>query len=97
MIIASLNGIAYGALFALSRAFYSDLAPADRQGEFFGVYVLFERFASMIGPLLWSLVAITFSFLGPDKYRVSVFSLGILVAISYLILRKVPEPKRIRE
>lgn len=93
-IVASLNGFAFGALFALSRAYYSDLAPRDRQGEFFGYYVLFERFASMIGPLLWSLVALAFIDMGVDRYRFSVASLAILVAISYVLLRKVPEPKR---
>ncbi len=94
-IVASLNGFAFGALFALSRAYYSDLAPRHRQGEFFGYYVLFERFASMIGPLLWSLVALLFIDLGADRYRFSVASLAILVALSYVLLRKVPEPKRL--
>lgn len=92
--VGILNGIAFGALFALSRAFYSDLAPADKQGEFFGIYVLFERFASVLGPLLWSLVALLFAHYGNDNYRFSVISLAILVGLSAYLFRKVPDPAK---
>ncbi len=92
MIIMMLTGFAYGALFSLSRAYYSHLVPADRQGEFFGLYVLFERFASFLGPLMWSGTIFFFAFLGKvPSYRLAMLFLGILIAIGLIPLRFVKD------
>jgi UMF1 family MFS transporter len=87
-----LNGFVYGVLFSLSRAFFALLIPRDKQVEFFSVYVLFERAASILGPLVWSGVAFLFIAHGPDRYRFSMASLAILVALSFVALRYVKEP-----
>jgi len=92
MFVAALNGFVFGVLFALSRAFYSRLIPKDKQAELFSIYVLFERAASILGPLVWSGVAFAFSSYGPDRYRFSVFALAIIVALSLIPLRYVKEP-----
>ncbi|MBI2476705.1 MFS transporter [Candidatus Uhrbacteria bacterium] len=93
MAMVGLNGFAFGILFALSRAFYSHIVPPERQGEFFGIYVLFERFASVLGPLVWSMTILVFASLGEaTKYRFAMFSLAILVAISFVVFRFVREP-----
>ncbi len=93
MIIAILNGFTFSVLFALSRAFYALLIPKEKQAELFGVYVLFERAASILGPIVWSGTAFLFSSYGPDKYRFSVFALALLVFVSVIPLRFVREPK----
>ena len=93
MVIIAVNGFVFGVIFALSRAFYSDLVPKEKQAELFSVYVLFERAASVLGPLLWSATAFIFASYGPDKYRFSVFLLALLVALSLIPLRYVPEPE----
>ncbi len=93
MAMMILNGFAFGALFALSRAFYSKLIPQGQQAKFFGIYVLFERSASILGPLVWSLTIIIFAFLGNVvRYRLAMFSLAIMLLISYIIFRFVKEP-----
>lgn len=92
MFFMMLNGCAFGALFTLSRAFYATLVPEDKQAELFSVYILFERTASILGPLVWSGTAFLFASFGPDKYRFSMASLAILVALSLLALMKVREP-----
>jgi len=92
MAILVANGFVFGVIFALSRAFYSRLIPRDKQAELFSIYVLFERAASILGPLVWSGVAFAFSSYGPDRYRFSVFALAIIVALSLIPLRYVPEP-----
>lgn len=95
MAMVVLNGFAFGVLFALSRAFYSRIVPPERQGEFFGIYVLFERFASFLGPLVWSGTILVFTSLGEaTKYRFAMFSLAILVAISFFVFRFVKEPNQ---
>jgi len=93
MIIAILNGFTFSILFALSRAFYALLIPKEKQAELFSIYVLFERAASILGPLVWSGAAFFFSSYGPDKYRFSVFALAFLVFVSAIPLRFVHEPK----
>ena len=92
---AALNGFSWGALFALSRAFYSQLVPSDKQGEFFGIYVLFERLASILGPLVWSgTILALVAFDEATRYRFAMFALAILVAISFFVLRFVKEPSK---
>lgn len=89
IVVTILNGAAFGLLFSLSRAFYSEITPVHHQGEFFGLYVLFERASSIIGPLLWSGTLLLFSSYGIDRYRFAMASLAGMVAISYFILKKV--------
>ncbi|NOS67671.1 MAG: MFS transporter [Candidatus Peribacteraceae bacterium] len=91
-----LNGFAFGTLFSLSRAFYATLVPENAQAEMFSIYSLFERTASIIGPLLWSATAVAFSSFGDDKYRFSVFSLALLIGVSLVIFQFVREPLRTR-
>lgn len=90
-VIVALNGFAYGALFALSRAFFAHLVPADKQAEMFGLYALFARTASVFGPLLWSATAAAFASFGDDRYRFSIIALAILVLISFFTMQKVKE------
>jgi len=92
IVVTILNGAAFGALFALSRAYYAQLIPKHEYGEFFGIYVLFERASSVLGPLVWSAVIAGFAFAGTDRYRYAMFSLAAIVAISYFCLRTVKEP-----
>ncbi|MBI1812970.1 MFS transporter [Candidatus Peregrinibacteria bacterium] len=91
-IVAVGNGFAYGALFSLSRAFYAILVPIEKQAELFSVYVLFERAASILGPLVWSGAAWLFSSFGPDRYRFSMLSLALIIAVSLVTFRWVKEP-----
>ncbi len=91
-ILIVLNGLAYGALFSLSRSYYSEISPKESQAEYFSIYVLFERAASILGPLVWSSTVLLFAAHGSDKYRFAMFSLAILVAISFGIFLKVPKP-----
>lgn len=85
--IILLNGFAFGVLFALSRAYYATLIPAGKQAEFFSIYVLFERAASILGPLLWSLTVFLFASFGTTKYRFAVIALALLVGISFFIFK----------
>ena len=83
-----------GVLFALCRSFFAALVPEDRQAEMFGLYAVFEKTASMIGPTLWSLMAFIFISFGPDKYRFSVLSLAFLIGISLFLLKYVPDIRK---
>ena len=95
VIIFALNGFAFGSLFSISRIIYSKLIPKDEPAKYFGLYVLFERFSSIIGPLLWSLSVYIFAFAGEEiKYRLAIISLAVIVLISFFTLKKVKEDYR---
>jgi UMF1 family MFS transporter len=46
-------GMAYGWFFPLARSLYSDLVPKESQAEYFSSFVIFERAATIIGPIMW--------------------------------------------
>jgi MFS-type transporter involved in bile tolerance (Atg22 family) len=51
-----LVGSLQGGTQALSRSIYASLTPASKSGEFFGLYGLSEKFAGVLGPLLYGIV-----------------------------------------
>ncbi len=56
VMIGWLVGTVQGGTQALSRAIYAELSPAAKSGEFFGLYGLSEKFAGILGPLLYGVV-----------------------------------------
>ncbi len=59
-LLAFLTGLVQGGTQALSRSLFASLIPAFKSGEFFGFYAVFEKFASIFGPLLFAVaIAVT--------------------------------------
>ena len=54
MVLAALVGLVQGGSQALSRSVFASLIPKDRTAEFFGFFSVFEKFAGIFGPLLFS-------------------------------------------
>lgn len=81
-------GFIWGSYFAVSRAQLIHLAPKGAVGEYFGLYNLFERFASVIAPLVWSGSVLAFSFLGDaGSYRAAGFVVALLMVIGLFSFR----------
>ena len=55
--LALLVGLVQGGSQALSRSLFTRLVPKDKANEFFGFYLLSERFAGVLGPLLFGVVS----------------------------------------
>ncbi len=89
VLVTLLNGFIFGLLFSLSQAYYSTLVPITEQARYFGIYTVFERASSLLGPLLWSAILLAFSSYGEWRYRFAVLSLAILVLLSLVFIRKV--------
>lgn len=51
-IMASVIGMVQGGVQALSRSLFSQMTPEKESGEYFGLFNLVGRFASILGPLL---------------------------------------------
>lgn len=88
-IVVALSGFFFGVLFSLFRVIYSEISPVDSQGEFFSVFTVFERAASVLGPLVWLLTFYLLKNFGQNiQYRGSVFILMIICFIGIYYLKK---------
>ncbi len=90
-VVAVFSGIVFGGFYTTSKALMVSLSPPEKLGEYFGFYSTFQRFASIVGPLLWGGVTLALSGYPVLKYRAAGFALTILVVIGTLVLRKVEE------
>lgn len=83
-ILAFLTGTVQGGTQALSRSLFASLIPAHKSGEFFGFYSVFEKFASIFGPLLFALaIAIT------GESRLAILSVIVFFVAGAAILSRV--------
>ena len=49
-------GSVQGGIQAISRSYFCQMIPPENSGEFFGFFDIFGKFASVLGPLLYSVV-----------------------------------------
>jgi len=83
-ILAALTGLVQGGTQALSRSLFASLIPAYKSGEFFGFYSVFEKFASIFGPLLFAIaIAVT------GQSRLAVLSVVVFFIAGAAVLRRV--------
>ncbi len=55
-ILAVLVAMVQGGTQALSRSLFGSMIPRHESGEFFGLFAVFEKFAGIIGPAVFSLM-----------------------------------------
>jgi len=89
------GGLFFGPVWAVSRAVIGQLALSTHTAASYAFYVIADRFATFIGPLTWSGVLII---AGENElgYRLAIFSMAIIVAMSLLFMRFVPETNQLR-
>lgn len=85
--LAAVIGLVQGGVQSLSRSFFGRLVPEGKGGEFFGFYNMMGKFATVLGPLLVAMVALT-----TGSSRASIASLAILFLAGGLVLLLVREP-----
>jgi UMF1 family MFS transporter len=84
MLLAALVATVQGGTQALSRSLFASLVPAHKSGEFFGFYSVFEKFASIFGPLLfWVTIATT------GSSRNAILSVILFFVIGAIVLSRV--------
>ncbi|HPD78986.1 MAG TPA: MFS transporter [Spirochaetota bacterium] len=71
-----------GGIQALSRSFYSQLIPPSRSAEFFGLYNIFGKFATILGPFLMG-IATDIS----GNSRVGILCILLLFIVGGLLLK----------
>ncbi|MCY4021478.1 MAG: MFS transporter [Chloroflexi bacterium] len=82
--LALMVAMVQGGSQALSRSLYASLCPKAKSGEFFGFYSIMEKFASIIGPLLFAFAALV---LGSS--RPAILSLILLFILGGYLLSRV--------
>jgi MFS transporter, UMF1 family len=83
-VLAGLVGMVQGGTQALSRSLFATLVPTHKSGEFFGFYSVFEKFASIFGPLLF---AVTIAVSGSS--RAAILSVIVFFIVGAAILSRV--------
>ena len=79
--VGPLAGAGMGGVWVASRAIVVELSPPEKIGEFFGIYSLAGKMASIAGPLLWGSVVWVFQETQTLKYRAAVGTL-LLIAVA---------------
>lgn len=54
--LGGLGGLALGATWASDRVYMQRISPPRHLGEFYGLYAMVGRFATLLGPLTWGLI-----------------------------------------
>lgn len=82
--LAWMVAIVQGGSQALSRSLYAALTPAAKSGEFFGLFSIMEKFAAILGPLLFAAAGALFG-----SSRPAVLSLVLLFILGGYLLSRV--------
>ena len=81
-VAANLAGLCLGSSQASGRAFVAALTPPARQGEFFGLWGLANRLATIAGPLSYGLA----NWLSDGNHRLAILTTGAYFVIGLLLL-----------
>lgn len=85
-LLAAMIGLVQGGVQSLSRSFFGQMIPKDKSAEYFGLFNLIGKFASILGPLI---VGITVYATG--KHQWGMLGLLVLFAVGGTLLMKVRE------
>ncbi len=90
-VLASVLGVGLAGFYVTSRALLLKISPVTQQGEYFGFYSTFQKFASIIGPLIWGIITLSLKDYGIFRYRAAFFALAVLILIGTLLMSRVHE------
>ena len=91
-VAAGIAGVCMGSSQSCGRAMVAAMAPADRLGEFFGLWTLAVRVAAIIGPLTYG--AVTWATAGNHRLAIGVTALFFVAAL--VVLRGIDVPRGAR-
>lgn len=73
-------GMFQGAIQALSRSYFAKIIPANKSGEYFGIYDIFGKSASFVGTTLVGVVA-----QATGKQNIGVAVIAVMFVIGYIL------------
>lgn len=84
-IAATIAGLCMGSSQSCGRAMVGVLAPADRLGEFFGLWTFATRLSAVIGPITYGLV----TWLSDNNHRLAILSTGLFFVVGLIVLARI--------
>lgn len=81
--LAIMVGLVQGGTQALSRSLFASMIPKDKSSEFFAFFGVFERYAGILGPALFAIVA------GEGSSRSAILSLVVFFLLGMAVLLRV--------
>ena len=87
-VVGPLAGAGMGGVWVVSRTIVVELSPPEKVGEFFGIYGLAGKMASIAGPLLWGGVVWVLRDTQTLKYRAAVGALLLITIIAIFLFNK---------
>nr|WP_322348724.1 MFS transporter [Orrella marina] len=81
-VAATIAGLSMGASQSVGRAMVGLLAPSDRLAEFYGLWTLATRVASIIGPLMYGLV----TWLSDGDQRLAISATSLLFVAGLILM-----------
>ena len=85
-----------GGIQAMSRSYFTKIIPAEKTGEFFGIYDIFGKSAAIVGVGLISLLSGFFPLADGTWINISLLPLPVLFALGlvfFFISMKIPADK----
>jgi UMF1 family MFS transporter len=86
-VVGNMIGVAMGASQSVGRALVSKFSPAERAGEFLGLWGLVNRLSVIIGPLSYGLI----NYWSGGNHRLSLLSTLAFFALGLLLLTQIDE------
>ncbi|HOW55697.1 MAG TPA: MFS transporter [Syntrophorhabdaceae bacterium] len=90
-IAVAVLSVFFGSVFAVTRALLTRLCPNEKLNFASSFYVLFERFATFIGPMAWGAIVSGMADSGPVRYRWAFGAMAVFVMISVALALKIPK------
>jgi len=88
-LVANLFGIAMGSSQSAGRALVGQFSPPERSAEFFGLWGLSVKLASVVGPMTYGLI----DYLTSGNHRIAIMSTASFFVIGLLLLATVDEQR----
>lgn len=95
-VLGPILGAAFGGVLVTTRPLLSQLLPSDRQGLFFGMFVLANDAAAIIGPVTWGLVVKLLDGRGAIAYQAALATQLVFLLVGIAFVLRVPDPSRAR-
>ncbi len=92
-VLFGLFGLGTGIAFATAKALFTILIPYEKKAQFFGLYSISERLASIGGPAIWGIVVYLVVTRGALNYRAAVFAMSLFLLLGVFVARKIKEPQ----
>lgn len=87
-LLAAMIALVQGGIQAMSRSYYSRMIPSEYSAEFFGFYNFLGKFATVLGPLLIGVVAVT-----THSSRAGIASVAVFFIVGAVLLYFIDEKR----